>query len=43
MQLPKEFEGKKMKILCNDCEKTNEVNFHFYAKCPECRSYNTSK
>ncbi|PAL61339.1 hypothetical protein CEJ83_21220, partial [Acinetobacter baumannii] len=29
-------------ILCNDCGKTSNVQFHVLAqKCPNCKSYNT--
>jgi len=29
-------------VLCNDCGRKGETNFHFvYHKCPHCPSYNT--
>lgn len=41
--VPEEYQ-RKANIMCNDCLKTTEVDFHFIAmKCPECNSYNTSE
>lgn len=40
--MPEPYQDKKVWILCNDCEITSEVQFHFVAqKCPCCKSYNT--
>uniref|UniRef100_A0A7N0TAV0 Uncharacterized protein n=2 Tax=Kalanchoe fedtschenkoi TaxID=63787 RepID=A0A7N0TAV0_KALFE len=40
--MPEQYQNKKVRILCNDCGKNSEVQFHVVAqKCPHCRSYNT--
>ncbi|CAJ1972148.1 unnamed protein product [Sphenostylis stenocarpa] len=40
--MPEPYQNKMVWILCNDCGKTNHVQFHFVAqKCPNCKSYNT--
>ena len=42
--MPDEYKNKKVNILCNDCEKISNVNFHFIAmKCSNCCSYNTKQ
>lgn len=42
-EMPEEFKDKKSDILCNDCQKYNQVDFHFiYHKCLDCGSYNTT-
>lgn len=39
--LPEECQ-RMVRILCNDCEATSEVQYHVLAhKCPNCCSYNT--
>nr|POF10968.1 e3 ubiquitin-protein ligase miel1 [Quercus suber] len=40
--MPQTYQNKMVWILCNDCGKTSEVNFHIVAhKCLKCKSYNT--
>ena len=40
--MPDEYKDKIVEILCNECNKKNNVNFHFYGhKCLDCSSYNT--
>ncbi|KAH9760990.1 CHY-type/CTCHY-type/RING-type zinc finger protein [Citrus sinensis] len=40
--MPEAYLNKKVWILCNDCGKTSNVQFHVLAqKCPNCKSYNT--
>jgi RING finger/CHY zinc finger protein 1 len=42
--MPEEYKDYKVKILCNDCHKENEVKFHVVAlKCLDCGGYNTRK
>ena len=41
--MPNEY-VKTVSILCNECVKVNEVNYHFYGlKCPDCGTYNTKQ
>ncbi|XP_056166806.1 probable E3 ubiquitin-protein ligase RZFP34 isoform X1 [Syzygium oleosum] len=40
--MPEPYQNKKVWILCNDCGKTSQVQFHVVAqKCLNCKSYNT--
>lgn len=40
--MPQMYQNKMVWILCNDCGKKANVQFHIIAhKCPECKSYNT--
>ncbi len=40
-EMPDEYK-KKVNILCNDCNKISNVDFHFIAmKCIDCNSFNT--
>ncbi|XP_020202157.1 probable E3 ubiquitin-protein ligase RZFP34 [Cajanus cajan] len=40
--MPEPYQNKMVWILCNDCGKNSNVQFHFMAqKCPNCKSYNT--
>ncbi|CAL5325247.1 unnamed protein product [Camellia sinensis] len=40
--MPKPYQNKMVRILCNDCGTKSEVQFHIVAqKCPNCKSYNT--
>ncbi|KAF6175493.1 hypothetical protein GIB67_021983 [Kingdonia uniflora] len=40
--MPEDYRNKKVWILCNDCNNTNEVFFHIIGqKCNQCNSYNT--
>ncbi|KAK1315674.1 hypothetical protein QJS10_CPA05g00510 [Acorus calamus] len=40
--MPENYRGKKVWILCNDCNDTTEVIFHVIGqKCGHCNSYNT--
>jgi hypothetical protein len=40
--MPEEYAQTTAEILCNDCEKTGIVAFHFVGlKCHDCGSYNT--
>ncbi|KAI4380925.1 hypothetical protein MLD38_007058 [Melastoma candidum] len=40
--MPKPYKNKMVWILCNDCGKTSQVQYHVVAhKCLNCRSYNT--
>ncbi|RDX93671.1 E3 ubiquitin-protein ligase MIEL1, partial [Mucuna pruriens] len=45
--MPEEYrfeEGRRVSILCNDCNSTNTVSFHIFGhKCRHCRSYNTRR
>lgn len=40
-EIPEELKETKLEIICNDCLKINTVNFNFFNKCPDCKSYNT--
>ncbi|CAI0444518.1 unnamed protein product [Linum tenue] len=40
--MPGPYQGKMVRILCNDCGRTSQVQFHIVAqKCTHCKSYNT--
>lgn len=40
--MPQRFKNKTVWILCNDCEKISNVQFHIIGhKCEKCKSYNT--
>lgn len=40
--LPDEFEGRRLEVLCHDCDRRSVTPFHFtYYKCQLCRGYNT--
>lgn len=40
--MPEPYQNKMVQILCNDCGKKSEVQYHVVAqKCPDCKSYNT--
>ncbi|GER36845.1 zinc finger protein [Striga asiatica] len=40
--MPQMYQNRMVWILCNDCGKTSEVNYHIVAhKCMNCNSYNT--
>ncbi|KAG2691641.1 hypothetical protein I3843_08G017500 [Carya illinoinensis] len=40
--MPESYQNKMVWILCNDCGKTSNVQFHVVAqKCLNCKSYNT--
>nr|XP_043610719.1 E3 ubiquitin-protein ligase RZFP34 isoform X2 [Erigeron canadensis] len=40
--MPENYHNKMVWILCNDCEKISNVQFHIVGqKCLECNSYNT--
>ncbi|XP_020099354.1 E3 ubiquitin-protein ligase MIEL1 isoform X2 [Ananas comosus] len=40
--MPESFQNKMVRILCNDCGATSQVQFHVVAqKCQKCKSYNT--
>ncbi|KAJ6743610.1 CHY-TYPE/CTCHY-TYPE/RING-TYPE ZINC FINGER PROTEIN [Salix viminalis] len=40
--MPEHYQNKMVRILCNDCGKSSEVQFHVVAqKCLNCKSYNT--
>ncbi|PWA94064.1 CHY-type/CTCHY-type/RING-type Zinc finger protein [Artemisia annua] len=40
--MPRTFKDKMVWILCNDCEKISNVQFHIIGhKCEKCKSYNT--
>ncbi|KAL9658495.1 hypothetical protein ABK040_006035 [Willaertia magna] len=42
--LPDELKDKKVMILCNQCLKKSETNFHIFGlKCLNCGSYNTKQ
>lgn len=42
--MPEEYKDVEQKVLCNDCNKTSTVPFHFIGhKCSHCGSYNTKK
>ncbi|KAB5528218.1 hypothetical protein PHYPO_G00137820 [Pangasianodon hypophthalmus] len=42
--MPPEFNSRKVKILCNDCQNRCTVDFHILGmKCSSCGSYNTSQ
>lgn len=42
VMMPTEYQDLKVKILCNDCHKECECNFHIVGhKCAHCGSYNT--
>eukprot|EP00898_Chlorokybus_atmophyticus_P007669 jgi/Chlat1/7903/Chrsp66S07201 len=42
VQMPEEYRDKKVSVLCNDCGKIGETNFHVMGlKCHGCNSYNT--
>jgi RING finger/CHY zinc finger protein 1 len=42
--MPEEYKDMKIKILCNDCHKESETNFHIVGlKCTHCAGYNTRK
>lgn len=42
--MPEEFKEMKVNILCNECGKKSEVNFHVFGfKCASCGGYNTSR
>eukprot|EP01126_Amoeba_proteus_P064655 TRINITY_DN9077_c0_g2_i10.p1 TRINITY_DN9077_c0_g2~~TRINITY_DN9077_c0_g2_i10.p1 ORF type:complete len:199 (-),score=9.38 TRINITY_DN9077_c0_g2_i10:209-805(-) len=41
--MPEEYRGWRADILCNDCEKTVTVPFHFSGhQCPGCSGFNTT-
>ncbi|KAM1200732.1 hypothetical protein ACFX2I_016972 [Malus domestica] len=40
--MPEPYQNKLVSILCNDCGKSSQVQYHVMArKCPNCKSYNT--
>ncbi|KAL0792379.1 hypothetical protein Bca101_063756 [Brassica carinata] len=40
--MPEPYQNRMVQILCNDCGKKSEVQYHVVAqKCPNCKSYNT--
>ncbi|XP_057985916.1 LOW QUALITY PROTEIN: probable E3 ubiquitin-protein ligase RZFP34 [Hevea brasiliensis] len=40
--MPESYQNKMVWILCNDCGKTSQVQYHIVAqKCLDCKSYNT--
>lgn len=40
--MPEEYKNTKVNIICNDCTKISNVNFHFIAmECSQCNSFNT--
>lgn len=42
--MPEELRGIKMQVLCKDCGKRSEADYHFFGlKCADCGSYNTSR
>ena len=42
--MPEEYAGQRVGILCNDCHKTGEADFHALGlKCAPCGSYNTRR
>ena len=42
--MPEEYRNAKVRVYCNDCEKTSKVPFHIFGgKCAHCRSYNTMR
>ena len=43
-EMPEEYKNIKFNILCNDCHKESDVNFHIVGlKCKFCGGYNTRK
>ncbi|AYV76899.1 MAG: zinc-finger and zinc-ribbon domain protein [Barrevirus sp.] len=43
-EMPPEYSSIQLNILCNDCHKESNVNFHIVAlKCLNCGSFNTRK
>lgn len=42
--MPEEYRNARVHIYCQDCETNSTAPFHVMgAKCPECRSYNTTR
>lgn len=40
--VPKEFEGRRLEVVCNDCDRRSVTPFHFmHYKCQLCAGYNT--
>lgn len=40
--LPREYERRKLEVLCHDCDVRSVTRFHFlYHKCVKCAGYNT--
>eukprot|EP01130_Rhizamoeba_saxonica_P014811 TRINITY_DN650_c0_g1_i2.p1 TRINITY_DN650_c0_g1~~TRINITY_DN650_c0_g1_i2.p1 ORF type:complete len:237 (-),score=32.18 TRINITY_DN650_c0_g1_i2:24-734(-) len=41
--VPDEYQNYRVNILCNDCEQSSEVSWHFFGhECTHCNSFNTS-
>ena len=42
--MPQEYANWQVDVLCNDCNKPSNVQFHILGlKCSQCRSYNTRR